>query len=524
MTSFKKINTKVFARTGSELSEDNIYWKKYAPPVLIKEFGPIDYIDFSQVEPHYFATTCSVRVQLYNPITKLATKTYSKFKEAAYGGCFRRDGKLLCVGGEEAVIKLFNISSNSMLRIFSGHKAAVHRVFFTADDIHIASFSDDKTVALWDISSEKQLTSFNEHTDYVRAGAVSPVSPHVLLSGGYDKIVNMYDTRTNKKVFSVNHNAPIESLLFLPTGGIFLSAGGTDIKVWDALAGGKLLAKITQHHKTVTCLKIASNGHRILSGSLDRHVKVYDAGTYRTLHALEYPNAVLSIGISVNDETVVAGMVDGMISVRRREEDVKAVVKPKQKKVSYRHAGENLHVRSIDVVVHQDVKEIMSKHDVCLRKFQYSKALDCVMVNYVVNKTPHVTVALTQELIRREGLRRALTGRDGKSLVNIIKFLNKYIGSIRFGRVLSHVANVLLDIYEDRLDELSEETRKMFAILSQKLQEEEQLILALTQLQGSMQMILSGAETSSLPAIKEIQSLEPSNAAQTEHDIILNIA
>lgn len=63
----------------------------------------------------------------------------------------------------------------------------------------------------------------------------------------------------------------------------------------------------------------------------------------------------------------------------------------------------------------------------------------------------------------------------------------------------------------------------MFAVLSQKLQEEEQLILALTQLQGSMQIILSGAETSSLPAIKENQSLEPSNAAQTDRDIILNI-
>lgn len=63
----------------------------------------------------------------------------------------------------------------------------------------------------------------------------------------------------------------------------------------------------------------------------------------------------------------------------------------------------------------------------------------------------------------------------------------------------------------------------MFAMLSQKLQEEEQLIIALSQLQGSMQMILSGAETSYLPAIKENQSLEPSNAAQTERDIILNI-
>ncbi|XP_072746805.1 U3 small nucleolar RNA-associated protein 15 homolog [Anoplolepis gracilipes] len=521
-SSFKKINTKVYTRAGPELTEDNIYWKKYTLPVLVKEFGSIDYIAFSPVEPHYFAVTCSVRVQIYNPITKLVTKTYSRFKEAAYGGCFRRDGKLLCAGGEEAVVRLFNIGSNSMLRVFSGHKAAVHRAFFTADDLHIASFSDDKTVVLWDISSEKQLTSFTEHTDYIRAGAVSPVSTDVLLSGGYDKNIHMYDARTNKKILSVNHDAPVESLLFLPTGGIFLSAGGTDIKVWDALAGGKLLAKITQHHKTVTCLKIASNGHRILSGSLDRHVKVYDTGTYKTLHTLDYPNAVLSIGISEGDETIVAGMVDGLISVKRREEDTNDVVKPKRK-VSYRHAGENLHVRSVDVVVQQEVKEIMSKHDTCLRKFQYSKALDCVMMNYVVNKTPHVTVALTQELIRREGLRRALAGRDGKSLVNIIKFLNKHIGSIRFGRVLLHVANVLLDVYEDHLDELSEEPRKMFTILAQKLQEEEQLIIALTQLQGSMQMILSSAETIPLPAIKENQNMEPSNAAQTERDLVLNI-
>lgn len=191
----------------------------------MKEFGSIDYIDFSLAEPHNFAVTCSVRLQVYNSITKLVTKSYSRFKEAAYGGCFRRDGKLLCAGGQEAVVRLFNISSNSMLRLFSGHKAAVHRTFFTADDIHIASFSDDKTVALWDISSEKQMISFNEHTDYIRAGAVSPVSTDILLSGGYDKYIHMYDTRTNKKILSVNHDASVESLLFLPTGGIFLSAG-----------------------------------------------------------------------------------------------------------------------------------------------------------------------------------------------------------------------------------------------------------------------------------------------------------
>ena len=61
--------------------------------------------------------------------------------------------------------------------------------------------------------------------DYVRAGAVSPVSTDIVLSGGYDNIIHMYDTRINASVFNVDHGAPVESVLFLPTGGVFLSAG-----------------------------------------------------------------------------------------------------------------------------------------------------------------------------------------------------------------------------------------------------------------------------------------------------------
>ncbi|XP_033229940.1 U3 small nucleolar RNA-associated protein 15 homolog [Belonocnema kinseyi] len=521
MATFKKTNIKVFTKAGPELTPDNIYWKKFSAPVLVKEFGPIDYIDFSPAEPYHFAVTCSVRVQVYNPITKLVTKNLSRFKEAAYGGSFRRDGRLLCAGGEEAAVKLFDVGTRSLLRLFSGHRAPVHRTFFTADGIHIASFSDDKTTALWDIPSEKQILKFDEHTDYVRAGAVSPVSPDIFVSGSYDKTVNLYDARTGNKIFTVNHDAPVESVIFLPSGGIVLSAGGTEIRVWDTLTGGKLLAKMSNHHKTITCLTIASHGHKILSGSLDRHVKVYDTGTYKAVHTLDYPNSVLSLGISSNDETIVAGMVDGLISIRRREDDTKDA-KQERKKASYRYAGEKLHARSIDVLIREENKQVMGKYDSCLRKFQYSKALDEVMRPYVTNKQPHVTVSLLQELTRRQGLRQALAGREGKSLVTILKFLIRHVGSIRFGRVILHVANVLMDVYEDHLEELSSEPRTMFNLLAKKLDEEEELIMSLTELQGPLQMILSGAEAITSLTTIEPPSLEPSTAAQK--NLVLSIA
>lgn len=80
----------------------------------------------------------------------------------------------------------------------------------------------------------------------------------------------------------------------------------------------------------------------------------------------------------------------------------------------------------------------------------------------------------------------------------------------------------MIDIYEDHLDELAAEPRKMFSILASKLEEEENLILALSELQGKLHMILSAAETAHPVPVKDTQVLKPSNAAQK--NLILSIA
>ena len=179
-------------------------------------------------------------------------------------------------------------------------------------------------------------------------------------------------------LLSVDHGSPIESILFLPSGGIFLSAGGTDVKIWDAFAGGKLLGNFSSHHKTITCLTLASNNKRLMSGSLDRHVKIYDISTFKVVHTLDYPNAVLSLAASKNDETVVAGMVDGLVSIQRRDEEIKPT-KTERKMASYKYISRR-NINKIDDVVSERVKEQQAKYDVCFRKFQFSKALDCVLL------------------------------------------------------------------------------------------------------------------------------------------------
>lgn len=44
----------------------------------------------------------------------------------------------------------------------------------------------------------------------------------------------------------------------------------------------------------------SAKGKRLLTGSLDKRVKVIDTKTYRVLHTMSYPSPILSIGVSVS--------------------------------------------------------------------------------------------------------------------------------------------------------------------------------------------------------------------------------
>ena len=43
--------------------------------------------------------------------------------------------------------------------------------------------------------------------------------------GSYDHTVRLFDSRIDNCVLTVDHGAPVESVLMFPTGGMFVSAG-----------------------------------------------------------------------------------------------------------------------------------------------------------------------------------------------------------------------------------------------------------------------------------------------------------
>jgi len=119
-------------------------------PHAFKEFGAIDFLHFSPIKPYNLAATCSSKVncrnnmhsnsiksehfvmyhalnvfqvQLYSSANNALHSSFTRFKQTAYGGVFRKDGKLLIAGSEDGFVRLFDPLSHKLLRIFKGHKA-----------------------------------------------------------------------------------------------------------------------------------------------------------------------------------------------------------------------------------------------------------------------------------------------------------------------------------------------------------------------------------------------------------------
>lgn len=508
---YKKTPVFAFPRDEGKKTRDALFWKGLQFPITVQESGPVHHLDVCPTDPHYIAVTGSTRVQIYNPETNDLHKTLAKFKEGAFGGRFRRDGKLLAAGTDEGQVKVFDLATKTQLRSFKGHgSSAVQAVDFLPDLKCVASFSDDRTVRLWDLAAEQEVARFAEHSDYIRAGCVSLSSPDIIISGSYDHSVKFWDRRreSGESVFSFDHGSPVEAVLLMPNDALLVSAGGHDIKIWDLLSGSRRpLKTFSPHNKTITTLGFANGSTRLVSGSLDTHVKFHDISTFQTVHSVKFPSPVLSAVVAPNDSFVAAGMSDGLVQFMHRkcleEEREKknqidlSNLKPNQQYLKFTEFTP----KAGDQIINPEKHGKEQKHDTFLRKFEHTKALDSVLKPYVQKKYPEYTYSVFKELQRRGKLKVALGGRSDKALTPVLSYLCKYISDVRFSGILIDVSSDLLDLYASSLGQ-NRAIDRQFIDLRKRVDREVRNQRQLLALQGTLDLILNASTASQKPELR----------------------
>ena len=171
--------------------------------------------------------------------------------------------KLLVAGDKTSAVKVFDVQTKSLLREMKKHSAAVRCCSWSADGLRVYSGSDDRQAFCWDLATEQVLFSTgsgrdSSHKDYIRALDASSVSPDLFATGSYDHSVKVWDCRQGSSsspvISSIALNHPVQSCMFTPSGTMLLVASGSEVRVFDLLAGGRLLHCFDNHQKHVTSL------------------------------------------------------------------------------------------------------------------------------------------------------------------------------------------------------------------------------------------------------------------------------
>ncbi|VDL72523.1 unnamed protein product [Nippostrongylus brasiliensis] len=157
----------------------------------------------------------------------------------------------------------------------------VYDVLWLSTDT-FATGGTDKRVRLWRVDERRKPTSFMGHTDKVSSARF--LSATQVVSGSNDRLIKMWDVRSQRCVRSVFPGSTILDIVGVAKGVATFSSGHFDRKLrfWDSRNPEPV--HVIEMAGKVTSLDISSDGFHLLCSTRDDTLSLLDIRKYQTVH------------------------------------------------------------------------------------------------------------------------------------------------------------------------------------------------------------------------------------------------
>lgn len=199
--------------------------------------------------------------------------------EAIIDVAFSHSGTELATVGFDEWLRIYDVQSGDQVQKIECPCPDIHAVAYSADDQMLAAGGRCGTIRLWKTSDHSQVTEFKAHRQRIRS--IEFTSDKKIVSAGDDQVVCITDPNNPGLVRSFpRHASKLYATKLLDDGLIATAGSDNQIHIWQ-ISDLQKVGTLKGHTGTVTSL--AYSDKKLVSGSYDTHVRVWDTEQHTSI-------------------------------------------------------------------------------------------------------------------------------------------------------------------------------------------------------------------------------------------------
>ena len=196
---------------------------------------------------------------------------------------FTADGRYCLTRAATGTASVFSTKTGVLLGLPFQPSAGIYAFTVTPDKMKIMTGGARGRVQLWDATTGRPFGQAYDHDASVWAVAVSHDGLH-MLSAGMDGVVKLWDAQLGAPLRTVIilPGVSIQAVAFNPQDSSLAIIGGGDkrARLVNVLTG-KVSHSLVGHEGRVMVVEFSPDGRRVLTGSFDNTVRIWDVETGR---------------------------------------------------------------------------------------------------------------------------------------------------------------------------------------------------------------------------------------------------
>jgi WD40 repeat protein len=210
-----------------------------------------------------------------------------------------------------------------------GHMGAIYSLLWSRDGRNVISGGDDKVIRIWDLLSGKTVRAIRGATGAGNEGKIAAMAlsqdERWLAVGGdiSGGVIRLHDFKSGTiRRLLTGHEHSVRGLAFSHDGRLLLSGGADNIAMLWEVESGRLLHRLIGHdnddggRNAIEAVSFSLDDQLAVTGSFDKTVKLWrvgDGGLVTTLSG--HADRVRSLAVSPKDGSIASGDASGEIRI-----------------------------------------------------------------------------------------------------------------------------------------------------------------------------------------------------------------